>query len=52
MSLVVDIKKHFRDFSLNVRFTSSGRPLAILGASGSVRRRFVWRSMKVCSSFP
>lgn len=35
MSLVVDIKKSFKGFNLRVSFTSSGRPLGILGASGS-----------------
>ena len=35
MSLVLDIQKNFKDFSLDVRFSSAGRPLGILGASGS-----------------
>lgn len=35
MSLEVCIKKHFKDFSLDVAFTSDGGPLGILGVSGS-----------------
>jgi molybdate ABC transporter permease protein len=33
--LVVTIRKHLPDFSLNVRFTSPQQPLGILGASGA-----------------
>ena len=35
MSLVVDIRKRFKGFSLAVQFESEGVPLGILGASGS-----------------
>lgn len=35
MSLSVDIKKRFKDFTLNVQFESDGMPLGILGESGS-----------------
>lgn len=35
MSLSVNIKKQFKDFKLQVRFSSDGNPLGILGASGS-----------------
>ncbi len=35
MSLHVDIKKKYKGFSLNVRFSSGPSPLGILGASGS-----------------
>ncbi len=35
MSLDVAIKKRFRDFTLDVSFTSDAGPLGILGASGS-----------------
>ncbi len=35
MSLQVDIKKRFKGFTLDVRFSSGGAPLGILGSSGS-----------------
>lgn len=35
MSLLVDIKKQFKGFTLSVQFESGGIPLGILGASGS-----------------
>ncbi len=35
MSLLVNIRKRFKGFMLDVNFTSSGKPLGILGASGS-----------------
>ena len=35
MSLDIDIQKHFRGFTLDVRFRSPGGTLGILGASGS-----------------
>ena len=34
MSLQVDIKKNWKDFSLDVRFDLDKGPLGILGASG------------------
>ena len=35
MSLIVQIHKKFKDFQLNINFKTNGRPLGILGASGS-----------------
>src|SRR6056297_986488 len=35
MSLFVSIKKHFKDFELDVKFETDGKYLGILGASGS-----------------
>lgn len=35
MSLMVNIKKNYKKFSLSVNFESSGEPLGLLGASGS-----------------
>ncbi|MDR1619589.1 MAG: sulfate/molybdate ABC transporter ATP-binding protein [Clostridiales bacterium] len=35
MSITLDIKKRFRGFALDISFSSNGRPLGILGASGS-----------------
>lgn len=35
MNLSVDIVKNFKDFKLNIKFESDGKPLGILGPSGS-----------------
>lgn len=35
MAVVIDIEKHFRGFSLDVKWESSSRTMGILGASGS-----------------